>query len=395
VTTHELKTWPGPFQDVLEGRKTVELRRDDRGFAVGDWLILREWDPESATYSGRQVVRGISHVVCGPRWGLVEGYVALSLGGDPRPVEKLGSFRLDSGVMVLGDPGSNLLGGWPAFTAPKEEVGGSRSDLSRVVTTLGGDDPGGLAVRVGVDGWCHVVAERVHGEVLRLTVNVGMVGPQEEVVCGRIAPGKVSATKVILLGSNGAGVTHGHDAAGGPPGTGAQSPGGEGLRELRGAAPGGAGDPRGDGPDLLSGMSGPVVDPHGGAAGDPGPGGLPGDPGGSLPGDGGPGVKGLDPEARVREWAGWGPVDTVSATLVGGRLEVVRRRSSGMAYAVLSPWSRPCPDVVWREVYAARDGKVVLLDAVLGTHVPAQWSSAQIVFGDRPAGPTGSTAVVE
>lgn len=42
---HELKTHPEPFEAVVQGLKTFEYRYDDRGFNVGDELLLREWDP--------------------------------------------------------------------------------------------------------------------------------------------------------------------------------------------------------------------------------------------------------------------------------------------------------------------------------------------------------------
>ena len=45
--THELACWPEPFDAVVDGRKRFEWRRDERGYAVGDWLLLRKWDPTS------------------------------------------------------------------------------------------------------------------------------------------------------------------------------------------------------------------------------------------------------------------------------------------------------------------------------------------------------------
>lgn len=39
---HKLKTDPEVFRATINGSKTYELRKDDRGFAVGDTLTLRE-----------------------------------------------------------------------------------------------------------------------------------------------------------------------------------------------------------------------------------------------------------------------------------------------------------------------------------------------------------------
>ena len=42
---HELKTWANAWEAVRDGRKRFEWRLDDRGFEVGDELVLRRWQP--------------------------------------------------------------------------------------------------------------------------------------------------------------------------------------------------------------------------------------------------------------------------------------------------------------------------------------------------------------
>jgi hypothetical protein len=79
MKTHELKTWPEHFCDVAAGRKTFELRLDDREFAVGDTLVLREWSPRAKEYSGGVERRTVSHILRGPAFGLADGYVIMSL----------------------------------------------------------------------------------------------------------------------------------------------------------------------------------------------------------------------------------------------------------------------------------------------------------------------------
>ena len=51
---HKIKSWPRFFQDVKSGVKTFEIRVNDRGYAVGDTLVLREWDPETGEYTGNK-----------------------------------------------------------------------------------------------------------------------------------------------------------------------------------------------------------------------------------------------------------------------------------------------------------------------------------------------------
>ena len=43
VRIHQLKIAPKYFNAVVAGQKTAELRKDDRGYKVGDVLSLCEW----------------------------------------------------------------------------------------------------------------------------------------------------------------------------------------------------------------------------------------------------------------------------------------------------------------------------------------------------------------
>lgn len=60
---HELKTWPVYFGAVAAGKKTFEIRKDDRGFGIGDWLHLCEWDPQSGHYTGRYVNAEVTYIL--------------------------------------------------------------------------------------------------------------------------------------------------------------------------------------------------------------------------------------------------------------------------------------------------------------------------------------------
>lgn len=77
--THELKTHPEPFRALACGEKTFELRRDDRNFQVGDTLELREFNPETGTYTGRELTRKVSYKLEGGRYDLPDGLCVLGL----------------------------------------------------------------------------------------------------------------------------------------------------------------------------------------------------------------------------------------------------------------------------------------------------------------------------
>ena len=78
MKTHELKILPQYFEDIVFGKKNFEIRKDDRGFSVGDKLVLKEWD--NGEYSGRQVDRYVSYIHhgCG-EFGISPDYCIMSL----------------------------------------------------------------------------------------------------------------------------------------------------------------------------------------------------------------------------------------------------------------------------------------------------------------------------
>ncbi|MDW7673198.1 MAG: DUF3850 domain-containing protein [Bacillota bacterium] len=59
---HELKTWPEYFQPVVEGRKTFEIRLDDRDFKEGDYLLLKEYYPKKG-YTGREIFVQVAYIL--------------------------------------------------------------------------------------------------------------------------------------------------------------------------------------------------------------------------------------------------------------------------------------------------------------------------------------------
>ena len=74
---HELKTIQPYFEDVANGIKTFEIRKNDRNFKIGEELELQEFvEPE--TYTGRNIRADITYIVDDPRF-CKEGFVVLGI----------------------------------------------------------------------------------------------------------------------------------------------------------------------------------------------------------------------------------------------------------------------------------------------------------------------------
>jgi ASC-1-like (ASCH) protein len=60
---HELKIWPKYFNAIKCGDKRFEYRVNDRGFAVGDMLHLREYNIESGEYTGQEMSVMVTYIL--------------------------------------------------------------------------------------------------------------------------------------------------------------------------------------------------------------------------------------------------------------------------------------------------------------------------------------------
>lgn len=82
---HDLKIWPEYFEAVKDGRKTFEVRKNDRDFQVGDDLLLREFVPKGyyddnyEMYTDRILHRKVSYILQGSQFGIQEGFVVMGL----------------------------------------------------------------------------------------------------------------------------------------------------------------------------------------------------------------------------------------------------------------------------------------------------------------------------
>lgn len=64
----EKKTWPELFEDVYLGKKKFDMRLADFDIKVGDTLVLREWDPKTKEYTGRELEKTVTYVLKTKDW---------------------------------------------------------------------------------------------------------------------------------------------------------------------------------------------------------------------------------------------------------------------------------------------------------------------------------------
>lgn len=92
---HSVKILPTYFEAIISGEKTFEVRFNDRDYAVGDILRLREF--ENDKYTGREALREICYMLDDSSYCL-EGYVVL---GIRAKVDTRGTSTLEDAIDLL------------------------------------------------------------------------------------------------------------------------------------------------------------------------------------------------------------------------------------------------------------------------------------------------------
>lgn len=74
---HELKIAPQHFENISIGKKTFEVRLNDRNYCEGDILVLNEYLSGCDTYTGKVLEKTVVHVHNG--LGMLNGFVVLGI----------------------------------------------------------------------------------------------------------------------------------------------------------------------------------------------------------------------------------------------------------------------------------------------------------------------------
>lgn len=71
---HKLKILPKYFNDVRSGIKTFEIRKNDRNFQVGDFLLLKEYENEK--FTGNIIGAEVTYIT---NYEQKDGYVVMGI----------------------------------------------------------------------------------------------------------------------------------------------------------------------------------------------------------------------------------------------------------------------------------------------------------------------------
>jgi hypothetical protein len=105
MATHRLKTWTPYYDDVVEGRKTFELRKNDRGYEVGDELVLIRWDPDQGVATGEEATFVVTFITDGQAFdALQSGWVCMGIKSVKDPILRMKAAIAENQLGIRGGP---------------------------------------------------------------------------------------------------------------------------------------------------------------------------------------------------------------------------------------------------------------------------------------------------
>lgn len=78
ITTHHVKSWPEFYKAIKLGLKTFDLRKNDRGYEPGHFIVFEEFRPGVGEFTGQKTTRRIVYILR-EFDGLMPGYCILGL----------------------------------------------------------------------------------------------------------------------------------------------------------------------------------------------------------------------------------------------------------------------------------------------------------------------------
>jgi len=75
---HEIKCINPYFTDVWNVHKNFEVRENDRNYKAGNFVLIKEFDKNTACYTGRSVLVIITYILKNFPQGLKDNYIVFS-----------------------------------------------------------------------------------------------------------------------------------------------------------------------------------------------------------------------------------------------------------------------------------------------------------------------------
>jgi hypothetical protein len=101
---HELKCWPAEFRALITETKKHEFRFNDRAYRDGDFLVICEWSPDTAEFTGNWAPFRVTYL-SNNGFGLPDGFVIMSVAHAPGFETQVPNLLISSPVTRRVRPG--------------------------------------------------------------------------------------------------------------------------------------------------------------------------------------------------------------------------------------------------------------------------------------------------